>query len=261
MIALFSGMRLNEICQLHVSDIKRSPKGTHYFDVNDDEDKHLKNEHSKRRVPIHPQLIKIGFLEFVSECGKGPSKRLFSDLRKSPHGHYSEQFSRWFNERFSKRAGVKTEKNSFHSFRHTVRDAMRAANIPLDVVDAIGGWNTVRGPSTNYGKGHERTLFFVAAKLGEAMPMASTAAMAAVIVRMKTSLGGVAVVLRTIGPNAAFPSLKTHVSDTKDRAAFTPTSLLVIFGKGVSVRRSGLRNLLYFSSAKEMGGRPCVRQR
>ena len=155
MIALFSGMRLNEICQLHVSDIKRSPKGTHYFDVNDDEDKHLKNEHSKRRVPIHPQLIKIGFLEFVSECGKGPSKKLFSDLRKSPDGHYSEQFSRWFNERFSKRAGVKTEKNSFHSFRHTVRDAMRAANIPLDVVDAIGGWNTVRGPSTNYGKGHE----------------------------------------------------------------------------------------------------------
>jgi hypothetical protein len=106
-----------------------------------------------------------------------------------------------------------------------------------------------------------RTLFFVAAKLGEAMPMASTAAMAAVIVRMKTSLGGVAVVLRTIGLNAAFRSLKTHVSDTKDRAGFTRAALIVIFGKGVRVRRSGLRNLLYFSSAKETGGRPCVRQR
>ena len=40
-----------------------------------------------------------------------------------------------------------------HSFRHSLRDRLRAVECPADVVDAIGGWSTV-GVGNKYGVGY-----------------------------------------------------------------------------------------------------------
>ena len=40
-----------------------------------------------------------------------------------------------------------------HSFRHSLRDRLRAVECPCDIVDAIGGWTT-EGIGQRYGKGY-----------------------------------------------------------------------------------------------------------
>jgi integrase len=42
---------------------------------------------------------------------------------------------------------------TIHSFRHSMRDRLRAVECPSDVIDQIGGWLTV-GVGASYGEGH-----------------------------------------------------------------------------------------------------------
>ena len=44
-----------------------------------------------------------------------------------------------------------------HSFRHSLRDRLRAIECPADIIDAIGGWTT-EGIGHQYGKGHSLTV-------------------------------------------------------------------------------------------------------
>ena len=43
---------------------------------------------------------------------------------------------------------------TMHSFRHSIRDRLRAVECPSDVIDQIGGWAT-EGVGQGYGKGHD----------------------------------------------------------------------------------------------------------
>ena len=44
-----------------------------------------------------------------------------------------------------------------HSFRHSLRDRLRAIECPADVIDAIGGWTT-EGVGHQYGQGHSLSV-------------------------------------------------------------------------------------------------------
>jgi integrase len=155
LIALFTGMRLNEICQLDVADVKQSDMGTWYLSVDSNtSDKRVKNPQSKRQIPIHPELLEIGLLEFV-EQRRQRSRKIFPDLKPSTRGYHSERMSRWFNEGFLPKVGLKTETTSFHSFRHSFRDALRTINAPPAVVEGIGGWTLEGSVSGRYGSGLE----------------------------------------------------------------------------------------------------------
>ena len=162
LIALFSGMRMNEICQLHVADIHRLD-GVDCFFVTEgpsdaDNGKRLKTAASERFIPVHPTLIEIGFMSFVEQRKDAGAVRLFSELQKSSTGYYSDPFSKWFR-RFLERAGASREKTCFHSFRHCYRDALREARIEYDIALALGGWSSGTGSeggetAAAYGRGY-----------------------------------------------------------------------------------------------------------
>ena len=44
-----------------------------------------------------------------------------------------------------------------HSFRHSMRDRLRAVNCPSDMIDQIGGWSSGK-VGEGYGKGYCLTL-------------------------------------------------------------------------------------------------------
>jgi integrase len=60
-IGLFTGCRLEEICQLHLDDI-RQERDVWVFDINDKKEKRIKTPSAKRIVPIHPFLTVTFFL-------------------------------------------------------------------------------------------------------------------------------------------------------------------------------------------------------
>jgi hypothetical protein len=60
---------LNEIAQLALDDIQKTD-GIWYLNVTDegdDDNKRLKNESSKRRVPVHAALLDTGFIDRVQK--------------------------------------------------------------------------------------------------------------------------------------------------------------------------------------------------
>ena len=151
LIALFSGLRLGEIIQMQVADVK-TMEGVEYFDVtplaveDDDEEgydpteeKSLKTVSSRRGVPIHTTLLDLGFGEFLHLQRASGASRLFPEFgRAKDDGSWSKRFSKYFR-RFREAIGVTRRGVKFHSLRHNVEDALRNADVRKEVRDAIQG--------------------------------------------------------------------------------------------------------------------------
>jgi len=151
MIALYSGMRKEEICQLERADV-RQEDGVWVFDVNNKGEKDTKTEAGLRLVPIHSKLTEMGFLEF---CEKRAAGRLAGNLwgflrwRESWSKKWGGQFNNWFAK------NAQTEKGKvFHSFRHTFIDELKQAGKVKEVVSELVG-HVVKGETFGrYGKGY-----------------------------------------------------------------------------------------------------------
>jgi integrase len=152
LVGLYTGARLAEIVQLNVEDVKFEGDVAYLSlmpGAEEGDDRRLKNANARRNIPIHGQLVAAGFLQFVQRAKSAKQKRLFPDIEKAADGTYSSAFSKWFGN-FLKACGVKTKKNSFHSFRHTFEDACRAGGVPLEYVNAIQG-HAQGGEADRYG--------------------------------------------------------------------------------------------------------------
>lgn len=160
LMALWMGLRMNEACQLEVTDVERIDgvlcvrvaSGRAASGYN----KRVKNASSERTVPVHPELIALGFEEMWEAATDSDQTQLFPDLKPNPKtGYYSDRFSKWFS-RYLGRACIKSPRKSFHSFRHNFLDACRAANLSPSLQAAIGGWTDmgVTRSQANYGSGY-----------------------------------------------------------------------------------------------------------
>lgn len=153
LIGLFTGCRLGEIIQLQTKDVRTEDGILHFVVDREDGDKRLKNSNAKRLTPVHPDLIRFGFMDLVNQRKKQNSVRLFPDLPKGQDGYYSSPFSKYFNGHFLPSIGVKRKKNAFHSFRHSFEDACRDSDINKELMDALQGHGE-DGESKRYGKGY-----------------------------------------------------------------------------------------------------------
>ena len=164
---LFSGARPNEVCQLFVEDIRQTEAGTQYFDMIDEsETQSRKAATSRRRIPIHPELIRLGFLDFVAERRKrvavnGP--RLFHELAAKSDRPTSFAWypGKRFNEVYLEQEITVDQRQAFYSIRHSARDALRRIKVSEEALLAIGGWAPAGGKavSSNYGDIHNPDLW------------------------------------------------------------------------------------------------------
>jgi integrase len=150
LLALFTGMRLNEICQLTVDDLT-TEYGLAVIQVRAGTGKRLKTDNAQRVIPIHEELIRCGLLEFVDRMRRAGHDRLFPELQLDRRGYYSDRYQKWFG-RYLDEAGARAPKTSFHSFRHAFTDALRRAGATGEVIDGLLGWSRgdMRG---RYGSG------------------------------------------------------------------------------------------------------------
>lgn len=141
LMALYSGARLAELGQLKRGDVG-SIDGVAYFEINDDGGKSVKTESSKRRVPLHRNLLEAGFMAFVD----GKDGELFPDVKMAANGQYGKAWGAWFG-RYKNGLGVGTD---FHGLRHTFITAARDAGLDKEVRDTITG-HAREGVSGGYG--------------------------------------------------------------------------------------------------------------
>ena len=117
LLCLFQISRREEGAQLAVADIQED-QGIHFIRINDDEKlgQNLKNEGSRRRVPIHPSLRELGFLDYVQTMRQAGHVRLFPELTKGNSG-YADPVGKWFGRLVTK-LGIVDEAVVLHSLRH-----------------------------------------------------------------------------------------------------------------------------------------------
>jgi integrase len=154
-IALYTGARLNEICQLHLDDIYEVEDGTFVIDINNRGDKQLKNKASRRIVPLHDFLVRdLNLPGYVKKLDREGKTRLFPNLKKHRDG-YGHTASKWFG-RYKKRCGVSTGsgegKKVFHSFRHTVINTLKQINVMETRIGELVGHSSGSIDLTRYGK-------------------------------------------------------------------------------------------------------------
>ncbi len=156
LIALFQGARLNEMAQLKTSNVvieydicclSFSKKG---------EDQRLKTPQSRRLSPVHPELERLGFLQYVQKVKANGDERLFPELKLDSFGYYSGHLSKKFSY-WLRKIGVKSNINCFHSFGHTFEDALRDAEVEVEIQEKLGGWPDAAGSKSSrkkYGRGY-----------------------------------------------------------------------------------------------------------
>lgn len=137
LLGLFTGSRLGELCQLQVADV-REVEGIPVLVLTDEgEGQSVKTEASRRSLPIHSTLIRLGFLEYVDRLRQAKETSLWPSLPLR-EGKPSDYFGRWFSKH-RKALGLTDSYPDFHSFRHTVRAPMRRAGFSEATQDKVTG--------------------------------------------------------------------------------------------------------------------------
>ncbi|WP_192843409.1 site-specific integrase [Aureimonas sp. N4] len=139
LVALHSGMRLEEIARLRVAEDIIMEGGFPSFKIQVHPDGwDPKTEAGDRVIPVHPWLIEHGLTHLIESRRSNGSLRLFADLRPTgAEGNLGADFSRTFS-RLKIGLGV-GKKTVFHSFRHTFRTEVETSDIDERSIDAVMG--------------------------------------------------------------------------------------------------------------------------
>ncbi|WP_329913665.1 site-specific integrase [Stenotrophomonas sp. SMYL86] len=160
MLGLYTGARVNEVCQLKLTDIIEE-RGIWCIAFQKTIDKDLAADPKKKRrsrqsmkgsgcmriIPIAKPLLDAGFLEFVEDMKATGHPRLFPLLSAGvnratgeTNARYSQQFVVDFG-RYLK--GLGFEKGiGFHAFRHTIATELDVNDVPEKEIALITGHST-----------------------------------------------------------------------------------------------------------------------
>lgn len=145
MIAMFTGSRLNAAITLQFDDIiiKDGIKCINF--IENHPMKRLKTEASERIVPIAPQLLELGFWEYVKRQKKKRDAKgtdfIFTHCLTA-NGTYNNKYSRSLSG-FVAKIGIRQPDNGkydYHSFRKNASIGMQDTGIPTSYINQIIGW-------------------------------------------------------------------------------------------------------------------------
>ena len=146
LLALISdtGMRLSEAAGLHKDDIILDAP-IPYISLQPHSWRRLKTKGSARLIPL------IGASLWAAKRIQQRDSRYafprYCDGKICNANSASAALNKWMKPRLKDNAVV-------HSFRHSMRDRLRAVECPSDIIDQIGGWSA-SSVGASYGKGYE----------------------------------------------------------------------------------------------------------
>ena len=131
-LGLYTGARMNELCTLATIDINKHDRECYTITITPDNGS-LKTESSKRRIPLHKNIIEMGFLDYVEDV-KRWGVMLFPNLQPDTFGSYIKEPSRRFGK-YLDDIGISERTKVFHSFRATVATVLANRTIVIDGKD------------------------------------------------------------------------------------------------------------------------------
>lgn len=155
LLMYYTGARREELAQLKAREVIVDPNKSPHLDilttVEEGETRGVKNDGSRRLIPLHPDLIDRGFLRYVDSV-RSENGQLFPKLKPNPAGYYGASFGKRWAIYLREVVKLDTSVSPAHGFRHAFKTLCRAANISEEVSDAItghaGGNRVARGYGT-----------------------------------------------------------------------------------------------------------------
>jgi integrase len=132
-LGLYTGARCSELCQLQVDDVFQDGDVWLLRFTDAGQGQKIKTDAARRIVPLHKELIRLGFLGYVQSV-RGSSLWPLLHLRSGKPGGY---FSGFFG-RVRLQLGIRGSVD-FHSFRHTARTNMLGAGVQESLIDRLLG--------------------------------------------------------------------------------------------------------------------------
>lgn len=157
-LAAFTGARRGELAQLRRTDIDTEALTLTVTD--EDEDQRVKTAGSRRTLPIHPEIVKAGFIDYVkglpesegASRGARPEGWVFPGLPADRFGIRGDAWGKAFGRHLRNTLKITDRRAVFHSFRHTLKRALRDLGCPKEIHDAITG-HEGEDVGSSYGRG------------------------------------------------------------------------------------------------------------
>jgi hypothetical protein len=119
---------VEEFAQLRREDVKQED-GVWYLQIHGEDGRQIKNEQSARRVPVHPEIERLGFLGYVRETAPKPKDMIFPELKPGgPDAKIGYYFTKWWTN-YRKAVGNYERGLDYHSFRHGVTTKLFAVQL------------------------------------------------------------------------------------------------------------------------------------
>ena len=161
LIGLYTGARINEVCQLNPQSDIRQEQGIWVFDFTDEGEavegvrRSIKNEVSKRAVPIHSKLIELGFLKYFERIKAAGKKMLFPmwpPTRGKASGKAEKEFRKLLEGLGLRDDTPGKRLVGYHAFRFTVRNRAVTLGLPKEfrVIEGHAGEATVTATERGY---------------------------------------------------------------------------------------------------------------
>lgn len=138
LLASYTGARREELAQLFVSDVRQCPDTSIWFlDIHSEGGNRVKTEGSIRQVPLHSDLLELGFLEYIQSLPT--AGRAFPKLKEHKANGYGYAVGDAWGEYLRDVVKLDTAASPFHGFRHTFKTLCREVGIETAVSDWITG--------------------------------------------------------------------------------------------------------------------------
>jgi integrase len=134
LLGLHSGARVGEVAQIYLRDIVQE-QGIWCVRLTVESDgQSVKTESSKRLVPLHPDFLKLGFIEYVQTLRYAGEERLFPDVNLEGKAGKGSVISKSFTYHLQRaEVAVKPRRQNgrvgFHSLRKTVIQALQGTMV------------------------------------------------------------------------------------------------------------------------------------
>lgn len=147
LVALVSdtGLRMAEAAGLHRDDIVLDAETPHIL-VREHPWRRLKTSTSTRKVPLVGSALWAARRILSDHDESGFAFPRYNKSGQTNANAASAALNKWLKP-------MVPERCTMHSFRHSMRDRLRAVECPSDIVDQLGGWHT-EGVGHGYGEGY-----------------------------------------------------------------------------------------------------------
>lgn len=156
LLMYYTGARREELAQLMVRDFRSDAPGVNYYlsilntEGEEDGQRGVKTDSSRRSIPVHQDLIDLGFLTYAASLPQ--DGQMFPMLKPNPAGYYGANFGKRWAEYLRKQVGLNCSADPSHGFRHTFKTLCRKVGIDEDVHDAITGHSGGSNVARDYGE-------------------------------------------------------------------------------------------------------------